>query len=567
MGLLSRGRVGVAQSAKKLACGLLFVSLAVAPMSAAARDIPLRTPRVTSADTISPLLVLVSLNKQRVHIYDVNGEIASSRVSTGMTGFNTPTGVFSLLEKNETHTSNIYHGASMPFMQRLTWSGIALHAGVVPGYRASHGCIRMPYNFARSLFGMTRIGTRVVVTHEETRPVPFDHPALFKPLPEDDRRPNIAAEPKVASNDKTGELLEINRFIGVTPALADAVAAMPESVPRPKSRAEADRMITDRIAKLQSALKSAERARMAATEKAKTAVRDADAARQKLEAGRRIVEPARAAVVEAERRQRDAIKAFEDFISGRPAAATANARSGRAAVVPVALADPEKREIELENAILDATQEVDLSRADVAEDEMDFAVVQAEFSAADAARKSAIEVVRQAQIVLRSAQTALITANKEIVRRMKPVSVFISFKTQRIYVRQGFDPVLEAPISIDTPPGRIGTHVFTAMRYADGDTGRFDWRLVSAHTPTASEMAGEWLVRAKDSRKQRQSAPQSTVSNIQAANLALDSISIPDNVLATITELARPGASLIVSDRDLPSNENGLGTEFVVLTR
>lgn len=134
----------------------------------------------------SPLLVVVSLRRQKVRVYDANGEIASSRISSGRPGFNTPTGVFSILEKNVYHTSNIYSGASMPYQERITWSGIAFHAGDIPGFPASHGCIRLPFAFSKKLYGLTKLGTRVVVTSEEVEPIAFDSPKLFQPLPADE---------------------------------------------------------------------------------------------------------------------------------------------------------------------------------------------------------------------------------------------------------------------------------------------------------------------------------------------------------------------------------------------
>src|SRR5690606_8804076 len=102
-------------------------------------------------------------------------------ISSGQPGHRTPTGVFSILQKARYHESNIYSGAPMPFMQRLTWSGIALHAGQLPGYPASHGCIRLPYQFAQRLFGLTRIGARVVVSHDPVAPVAIAHERL--PVP------------------------------------------------------------------------------------------------------------------------------------------------------------------------------------------------------------------------------------------------------------------------------------------------------------------------------------------------------------------------------------------------
>jgi lipoprotein-anchoring transpeptidase ErfK/SrfK len=101
-----------------------------------------------------PVYVVVSIGDQRISVYDRTGRIASSRVSTGMRGHATPTGVFSVIGKSRYHRSNIYAGAPMPWMQRITWSGVAMHAGVVPGYPASHGCIRLPYSFAPQLYKM-----------------------------------------------------------------------------------------------------------------------------------------------------------------------------------------------------------------------------------------------------------------------------------------------------------------------------------------------------------------------------------------------------------------------------
>ena len=100
-------------------------------------------------------------------IYDANGFFAEAPVSTGMKGHPTPMGVFSVIQKHKLHHSNIYSGAPMPYMQRITWSGVAMHAGVLPGYPASHGCIRMPMAFAMKMWNWTKMGARVVVTPGE----------------------------------------------------------------------------------------------------------------------------------------------------------------------------------------------------------------------------------------------------------------------------------------------------------------------------------------------------------------------------------------------------------------
>lgn len=131
-----------------------------------------------------PLQVIVSKQQQSLVVYDGDTVIATSHVSTGKKGHSTPTGIFSILQKARHHRSNIYSDAPMPFMQRLTWSGIALHAsGHVPPYPASHGCVRMPNDFAKSLYGMTGMGMHVLISEKQVTPVPVEDDFLFQPRP------------------------------------------------------------------------------------------------------------------------------------------------------------------------------------------------------------------------------------------------------------------------------------------------------------------------------------------------------------------------------------------------
>lgn len=117
-----------------------------------------------------PMLVVVSLKLQRAYVYRNGVMIGVSTVSSGTKGHETPTGVFTVLQKDADHKSNLYNNAPMPFMQRLTWDGIAMHAGNLPGYPASHGCIRLPLAFARLLYDVTGKGMTVVITDDA--PVP-----------------------------------------------------------------------------------------------------------------------------------------------------------------------------------------------------------------------------------------------------------------------------------------------------------------------------------------------------------------------------------------------------------
>ncbi|WP_414463511.1 L,D-transpeptidase family protein [Hyphomicrobium sp. DY-1] len=512
-----------------------------------------------AAQSKSPLLIVVSIRKQRVRVYDMNGEIASSKISSGKPGHDTPTGVFSILEKNVYHVSNIYSGASMPYQERITWSGIAFHAGDLPGYRASHGCIRLPYSFARKLYGLTKIGNRVVVSYDDPDPIAFDSPKLFKPLPLDDAtamQGGLAKPQLIAVNDRPDDHSAAGagvRLIGISPALLRAVADMPKDLQRrPTTRAEADQIMQEKLDRARAAVKTAEAALTSADEKAQQTAKDFTDVNQKFETARRSVEPLRAAVKSAEAQQTAAMKAFEAYMAD----AADNSKSASAGEN----ADMD-RESDLEDALLDATIEADKARADAAANELSFAGVQGAYSSSQSARDGAADALRDAQSDLTSAKAALTDVNKEMRLRSKPVAVLISLRAQRIYVRQGFEPLLEAPIEVAPLKHKVGTHVFTAMNYGS-DPNTFDWRLVSAQTPSPGQAFDEGK-----KKRRRTALARGRELDVQMANEALNAFTIPDDIQQTISELARPGSSLIVSDRELPLHENGSGTEFVVLTR
>src|SRR4051794_32105641 len=168
------------------ATAALTVLTAAPPADAAPRQVrPERTTEATAPrDAGEPIMAIVSIKSQKVTFYDADGWILRAPVSTGVSGRETPAGVFAVIEKDKDHHSTLYDDAWMPNMQRITWNGVALHGGPLPGYAASHGCVRMPYGFAEKLFDRTWIGMRVIISPDDAEPVEFSHPALFEPKAE-----------------------------------------------------------------------------------------------------------------------------------------------------------------------------------------------------------------------------------------------------------------------------------------------------------------------------------------------------------------------------------------------
>jgi L,D-transpeptidase catalytic domain len=193
-------RFTTAQSAVAIRRWGLPVIVTLAAMAALTADAAAKQPRpappteaTAPRDAGEPIMAIVSIKSQQVTFYDADGWILRAPVSTGITGRETPAGVFAVLEKDKDHHSSLYDDAWMPNMQRITWNGIALHGGPLPGYAASHGCVRMPYGFAENLFEKTWIGMRVIISPDNAEPVEFSHPALFVPS-----REAIAAAPAKA---------------------------------------------------------------------------------------------------------------------------------------------------------------------------------------------------------------------------------------------------------------------------------------------------------------------------------------------------------------------------------
>lgn len=220
-----------------------------------------------------PVMAIVSIKSQRVTFYDADGWISSAPVSTGVKGRETPAGIFAVIEKDIDHHSTLYDDASMPHMQRLTWNGIALHGGPLPGHAASHGCVRMPYGFAEKLFDQTQIGMRVIISPSDVTPVDFSHPSLLEPTAE-----ALAAAPERAEtlDREASEAAEMAKETKRSAAKAAREAASSKAELRKEERlkkgADADLRDADRAAAAAKTDKAKARIEIA---KAKAAARAA----------------------------------------------------------------------------------------------------------------------------------------------------------------------------------------------------------------------------------------------------------------------------------------------------
>ncbi|MEA2971260.1 MAG: hypothetical protein QOE78_4521 [Alphaproteobacteria bacterium] len=358
-----------------------------------------------------PLQIVVSIDHQKVTLFSNGVRVAQGPVSTGVPGHPTPMGVFSIIEKDRYHRSNLYSNAPMPFMQRITWSGVALHEGVLPGYPASHGCIRMSQDFAQKLWPTTKLGARVIVARGDLAPVDFEHPKLFVPKPK-------PGEPEVAVN-----------------ATTDGYRAVPITI-------------------------------------------------------------AQATMPDA--REGAAAAAAEDSATAQPRASE-NPPAGSDIIKPAPTIDPAKP------------------------------------------------------------ITPRLRAAEQPVKRSGQVAVFVSRKEMKIFVRQGFVPLFDMPVTIDDPDRPLGTHVLTAMEVTDNG---MRWNLMTIPTDPSAPVDQRDYSRK---RSKEPSRPAMQLKPSSTATEALNRIAMPKEAVDRISELLIPGSSLVIADEGL-GRETGRYTEFIVLS-
>jgi hypothetical protein len=455
----------------------------------------------------SPLIAVVSIIDQRVTIWSGDVTVARAPVSTGMAGHRTPTGVFSVIGKERYHESNLYSNAPMPFMQRITWSGIAMHAGALPGYPASHGCIRLSDDFAQRFFGMTRMGMRVIIADHDLSPASFTHDALPAPT-------FVRADQMLAS-----DVLPAGRMLlGASPELRAAAGKLLNPIERGRlelgrAKVLAHEAQADARALLEIATIRAVEARSAADN-----TRAAEAAVQSIKGGRD--------------------RALE-------------------ALVSPALRDGDKPRLNAQKEALDTAYFAALARVAAARQALHDTDAAAFHAAGEA--KAAVAERDAAEHAARVAE-----------RATEPVSIFVSRKERRVFVRQGFEPVFEADVEILEPQVPLGTHVFTAVA-PPAEGGAMKWVALTVPGQVSGQARSDAPVTPSTPSAGRSSSSVRT-TEVRAVSLsgnagkALDRVKLSDEVLQKISEKLWIGASVIISDHGM-STETGKGTDFVVLTK
>jgi hypothetical protein len=294
-----------------------MAALTTLTASAAAREVrPAPTEATAPRDAGEPIMAIVSIKTQQVTFYDADGWILRAPVSTGTTGRETPAGIFAVLEKDKDHHSTMYDDASMPNMQRITWNGIALHGGPLPGYAASHGCVRMPFGFAEKLFDKTRIGMRVIISPNDAEPIEFSHPALFMPNQE-----TIAAAPakvEALAREATEAVKmadEARKAAAKAPRETALLTSSLLKLEKLKTRADADLSSADKVlaaAKTDEDRARAEDFKQKATAKAADLATQLDTAKADAKPKLDALAATKDAAKAAEKKKADTVKAAND---------------------------------------------------------------------------------------------------------------------------------------------------------------------------------------------------------------------------------------------------------------
>jgi lipoprotein-anchoring transpeptidase ErfK/SrfK len=537
--------------------GIAAIALAAAaidPALAGKKQKPAKAPEepVVHVDLKEPMIVVVSIGQQKVDVYRGTTLVTSSAVSTGTSAHPTFIGAFSIMQKARWHHSNIYSNAPMPWMNRLTWSGTAMHAGIVPGYPASHGCIRLTYAFAPKFFQMSSIGDNVITSRGRPKPTPIEHGALFQPLP----------PPALPMVEKEASLSPLERISAPIPAMAAAAASpvilakaeMPTTVD-----SEAHPEVEEKAAPSDEGLAKDADAEAAS---AMTAIED--------NADETESDPYRVHAITPEMG-----KSQERLAAPDPAPAAESAAEDKPADKPVVAAPavpepvapkPAPAPVEIAATTPDLPPPAAAAKLNAG---VDAASVQAAEPRSDKplrmllTRRTNRDRIIGMQTIFASLGylpqqdfdgtlgKATITAikafqkangmtengvvNEDLVKKVYEVAGKGEPPAGHLYVRQDYDDVFDLPVSFRNPEEPLGTHVYIALNFAPGDT-KIRWVTLD-------------------------------VTDGAGPAVPLDRLEISEDVRQKISERLTPGSTFIVADTSINSAGLPKGGDFVVLAR
>ena len=499
-----------------------------------------------------PLVLVVSLKNQRVTVYDKSGVVAVSPISSGRVGNPTPMGVFSILEKQKMHHSNLYDNAPMPNMQRITWSGVAMHAGVLPGYPASHGCIRLPHGFSQRLYNMTKTGARVIVTRDDAPVQSFSHQTLFTTTALDGdaktgSAPSLSSNGKVA--DASGQTVATQMRVSDLVGAGSAQAATSTEPSRVSSYRQ--KWLTE-MERRSQALKDAEASKAAAAAKIADTIKATEAAKSDLKTARMAADQTAQSLKQTEAARLASEKELDAF--AKPLLA-------EKVLTDDQIVASAQREEALDEKLGELTSSIATLTLDLEKAAESLKAAEQAAETAETARKTALNALSNVNAEVKVALDLVNDAKRREAKRQLPVAIFISRQTKKLYVRQGYAPIFETPVEIAEPEKPMGTHVFTALSTAP-NAKDMNWSVASVPTSAPSEPKPADKPRKKDAAKETsKQVPQNTAGQTPAA--ALERIKISDDAREQIADVMKPGSSLIVSDYGL-SNETGLFTDFII---
>jgi lipoprotein-anchoring transpeptidase ErfK/SrfK len=515
----------------------------------------IQAPQKEPAKPQGPLIIAISIEKQKLRIYDANGFFAETAISTGMKGHSTPMGVFSVIQKQKLHHSNIYSGAPMPYMQRITWSGIAIHAGVLPGYPASHGCIRMPMAFAIKMWNWTKLGARVVITPGEMTPTSISHPLLVaqKVMPQPTTEPQTDAPP-AAKSDKASDA-----GTAIKPAVSEARLDLGSSA------GNGDGVKPDSTSLREQTHTADASSDMPAVRPSVTMIDAAPSAGNATPIADEAVST-NASMPEAE--PTDA-KPSETALSDDKPVEAKPSKDTTAGIRPIQTAATD--EATAAEGIKAGEKKAEAQKPDAPKssenspqkaDESLKAVTNAGTGDPEAKKDPA-----RLSDTVKPAAAKIDPALSAAPKRAGQIAVFISRKDSKLYVRQNFAPLFDAPVTIAPSDRPLGTHVFTAQVDKD-DANIVHWSVVSLPIPVRRAERHDADERALRRRKiAGATAEPKPLPVPDSPAEALDRLSIPADAMARITEALSTGGSIIVSDQGIGAGETGEGTDFIVSLR